>query len=153
MPIWQVRDRLRPALKRVLEPDVQTRPARTVVCVEDDAEMIDLIRFILKRHGIEMVGALGGHQAHDTIRRTKPDLVLLDLMMPDVSGWEVYRQLRADEETKGIPVIVVTVLEQFWSEKRGLAPEDVDGYLVKPFMPRALVDEVVKTIERSAPVC
>lgn len=87
----------------------------------------------------------------DTIRRVNPDLVLLDLMMPDVSGWDVYQQLKTEEATKDIPVIVVTVLDPYWSRRRGLAPTDVDGYLVKPFLPDTLVSEVHRTLKESPP--
>jgi response regulator RpfG family c-di-GMP phosphodiesterase len=71
-------------------------------------------------------------------------------MMPDVSGWDVYREMKAHEDTKDIPIIVVTVIEPHWSKKRGLDPEDVEGYLVKPFLPRALVDQVSRTVGQAA---
>jgi CheY-like chemotaxis protein len=78
---------------------------KTVVCIEDEPEMIDLIRLILERRGIEVVGALTGREGLETVRRVKPSLILLDLMLPDMDGWEVYRQIKADPELKDIPII------------------------------------------------
>ena len=81
---------------------------KKVVCVEDEPEIIDLIKLILGRKGFDLTGATGGLEGLEAIRRIKPDLVLLDLMMPDMDGWEVYQQMKADSELKNIPVIVVT---------------------------------------------
>ena len=78
---------------------------KCILCVEDEPEMIDLMRLILGRRGFEVKGASGGVEGLKMIREEKPDLVLLDLMMPDMDGWEVYQQMKADEKTKGIPVI------------------------------------------------
>src|SRR3974377_2497727 len=80
---------------------------KKVVCVEDEPEIIDLIRLILGRKGFDLTGATGGLEGLEAIRRVKPDLVLLDLMMPDMDGWEVYQQMKADSELKNIPVIGV----------------------------------------------
>lgn len=146
--IWEIRERLASVLEEQFTSDAERGTLKTVICVEDDPEMIDLIKLILRRHSFDAIGALGGHEAFDTIRHLKPDLVLLDLMMPDVSGWDVYQQLKAEQETKDIPVIVVSVLDPYWSRRRGLAPTDVDGYLVKPFLPQALVEEVHRTLQR-----
>lgn len=149
LPTWQVRDRLGPLLRGLLVPDNDRRKHKTVVCVEDDSEMFDLIKLILRRHNVNTIGSLGGHRAVDTIREVKPDLVLLDLMMPGVSGWDVYQQLKADEETQDIPVIVVTVIDPFWSKKQGLDPDDVESYVLKPFLPQTLASEVNKTLRSS----
>ena len=81
---------------------------KTILCIEDEQEMIDLIRLILSRRGFEILGANGGKEGLETIRREHPDLVLLDLMMPEMDGWEVYQQMKADSATRDIPVIVLT---------------------------------------------
>ncbi len=117
-----------------------TEAVKKVVCIEDEAEMIDLIQLILERRGYELFGALGGRQGLETVRRIKPDLVLLDLMMPDMDGWEVYRQMKADEEMRSIPVIVVTARGVPIDRVFGLHIAKVDAYLVKPFGPQELLD-------------
>jgi len=123
---------------------------RTVVCVEDEPEMIDLIQLILNRKGFEVIGAHGGVEGLETIRRLTPDLVLLDLMMPEMDGWQVYQQLKADEKTKDIPVIVVTAKAQNIDKVLGLHIAKVDDYIPKPFSLQELVDRVDKVLKRRA---
>jgi two-component system, OmpR family, response regulator VicR len=66
-----------------------------ILCIEDEQEMIDLIRLILTRRGFEVSGANGGKQGLEIVISQHPDLILLDLMMPDMDGWEVYQQIKA----------------------------------------------------------
>jgi DNA-binding response OmpR family regulator len=82
------------------------------------------------------------------VRKTQPDIVLLDLMMPDMDGWEVYQQLKADDITRLIPVIVVTAKAQNIDKVLGLHIAKVDDYISKPFSPRELVDSVEKVLGR-----
>ncbi|MBN1317639.1 MAG: response regulator, partial [Anaerolineales bacterium] len=99
---------------------------------------------ILSRYGYEVFGANGGRAGLDIIREIKPDLVLLDLMMPDMDGWEVYQQMKADNEMKKIPVIVVTAKAQSIDKVLGLHIAKVDDYITKPFGP----EELRTSIER-----
>ncbi len=118
-----------------------------VVCIEDELEMIDLIRLILSRRNFELVGAVGGREGIAAVRRLKPDLVLLDLMMPDVDGWEVYQQMKADPELRNIPVIVVTAKAQSIDKVLGLHIAKVDAYVTKPFGPEELMASVNKVLD------
>jgi DNA-binding response OmpR family regulator len=106
--------------------------------------MIDLIRLILSRRGFEVVGAAGGREGLEKVRENPPDLILLDLMMPDMDGWEVYQQIKADEKTKNIPVIVVTAKAQSIDKVLGLHIAKVDDYIAKPFSPQDLLNSVDK---------
>ena len=117
-----------------------------VLCVEDEPDMIDLVRLILERKGFEVVGALGGQEGLDAIRREQPDLILLDLMMPDMDGWEVYRQIRADPNLKHTPVIVVTAKAQSIDKVLGLHIAKVEDYVTKPFGPQELIWSVEKVL-------
>jgi DNA-binding response OmpR family regulator len=119
---------------------------KTVVCIEDEPEMIDLIKLILGRKGFDLVGAIGGREGIDAVRRLKPDLVLLDLMMPDMDGWEVYQQMKADDELKNIRVIVVTAKAQSIDKVLGLHIAKVDDYVTKPFGPQELLQSVNKVL-------
>ena len=119
---------------------------KTVICIEDEPEMIDLIRLILGRKGFDLVGAIGGREGIDAVRQLKPDLVLLDLMMPDMDGWEVYQQMKADDELKSIPVIVVTAKAQSIDKVLGLHIAKVDDYVTKPFGPQELLQSVNKVL-------
>jgi DNA-binding response OmpR family regulator len=118
-----------------------------VVCIEDEPEMIDLIELILNRRNFELVGAVGGREGIETVTRLKPDLVLLDLMMPDVDGWEVYQQMKADPELKSIPVIVVTAKAQSIDKVLGLHIAKVDAYVTKPFGPQELMASVNEVLD------
>jgi two-component system, OmpR family, response regulator VicR len=121
---------------------------RRVVYIEDEQEMIDLVRLILNRRGYEIIGANGGREGLDAVRRELPDLVLLDLMMPDMDGWDVYQQMKADETTQDIPVIVVTAKAQSIDKVLGLHIAKVDDYISKPFSPQELVDSLEKVLVR-----
>jgi two-component system response regulator VicR len=117
---------------------------KKIVCIEDEPEMIDLVKLILSRYGFEVIGATGGRSGLEAIRKNKPDLVLLDLMMPDMDGWEVYQQMKADSEMKEIPVVVVTAKAQSIDKVLGLHIAKVDDYITKPFGP----DDLRNSIER-----
>lgn len=120
---------------------------RRVVYIEDELEMIDLVRLILTRKRFEVLGASGGREGLDLARKELPDVVLLDLMMPDMDGWEVYQQLKADETTRNIPVIVVTAKAQNIDKVLGLHIAKVDDYISKPFAPKDLVDSLERVLE------
>jgi two-component system, OmpR family, response regulator VicR len=118
--------------------------AKQILCIEDEPEMIDLIRLILGRRGFDVHGAAGGVEGIRLVREILPDLVLLDLMMPDMDGWEVYQQMKADAATRDIPVIVVTAKAQNIDKVLGLHIAKVDDYIAKPFSPQELMDSVDK---------
>jgi DNA-binding response OmpR family regulator len=119
---------------------------KRIVCIEDETEMIDLIQLILSRRGFEVIGAPGGKEGLEAIRNRHPDLVLLDLMMPDMDGWEVYQQMKADEATRDIPVIIVTAKAQNIDKVLGLHIAKVDDYIAKPFSPQELIDSVERIL-------
>ena len=123
---------------------------RCILCVEDEPEMIDLIRLILARKGFEVIGAAGGVEGLKLIRSEHPDLVLLDLMMPDMDGWEVYQQIKASESPRSIPVIVVTAKAQSIDKVLGLHIAKVDDYIAKPFSPQDLMASVERVLQNVA---
>jgi two-component system response regulator VicR len=121
---------------------------RQILCIEDEKEMIDLIRLILGRKGFEVSGAASGQEGLFKIQEEKPDLVLLDLMMPFMDGWEVYQQIKANETTKDIPVIIVTAKAQSIDKVLGLHIAKVDDYIAKPFSPKELIDSVERVFAK-----
>jgi two-component system response regulator VicR len=114
----------------------------TIVCIEDEPAMIELVKLILKNRGFKVMGASGGQEGLDLIANVKPDLVLLDLMMPDMNGWDVYQQMKADEVMKNIPVIVVTAKAQNIDKVLGLYIAKVEDYITKPFSPADLLKSI-----------
>ena len=123
---------------------------KLILCIEDEAEMIALTQLVLEREGFEVLGAVGGKQGLELMHQKKPDLVLLDLMMPDMDGWEVYRQMKADESLAAIPVIVVTARAQNIDKVLGLQVAKVDDYITKPFGPKELLASVNRILENTA---
>jgi DNA-binding response OmpR family regulator len=119
---------------------------RTVVCIEDELEMIELVRLILGRHNFQVIGAVGGQQGLNKIEEVNPDLVLLDLMMPEMDGWEVYQKMKASETMRNIPVIVVTAKAQSIDRVLGLHIARVDDYITKPFGPQELLESVERVL-------
>lgn len=118
-----------------------------ILCIEDEPEMIELIRIILGKKGFEVEGAIGGEEGLEKARAKKPDLILLDLMMPEMDGWEVYRQLKSDDELKDIPVIIVTARSQSIDKILGLHIAKVDDYITKPFGPNELIESIKKVLK------
>jgi len=124
--------------------------SKTIIYVEDESEMIELVKLILGRKGYQVTGAIGGQEGLDLIREQIPDLILLDLMMPDIEGWDVYQQIRADEATQHIPVIIVTAKAQDIDKVLGLHIAKVDDYIAKPFSPQILVRSVQKVLSENS---
>jgi len=129
---------------------MSNKDTKQILCIEDEPEMIDLMRLILGRRGFEVRGAGGGMEGIKMIRQEHPDLVLLDLMMPDMDGWEVYQQMKADETTRTIPVIVVTAKAQSIDKVLGLHIAKVDDYIAKPFSPQELLNSVDKVFAKQS---
>src|SRR5262245_3098154 len=127
---------------------MEDKSSKRILCIEDEPEMIDLIRLILGRRGFDVSGAAGGAAGLQAVREQLPDLVLLDLMMPDMDGWEVYQQMKAEETTRHIPVIVVTAKAQSIDRVLGLHIAKVDDYIAKPFSPQDLLTSVEKVLAR-----
>ncbi|MGQ9851756.1 MAG: response regulator transcription factor [Aggregatilineaceae bacterium] len=120
-----------------------------IVCIEDDPEMIELVKLILSRQGYEVIGATGGEAGLQAIEREQPALVLLDLMMPEMDGWEVYQRMRADERMKDVPVIVVTAKAQSIDKVLGLHIAKVNDYITKPFGPSELLTSVMRVLQEA----
>ena len=129
-----------------------SRKKRVVVCIEDEPEMIDLVKLILEQHNFEVFGAVGGEDGLEQIKQIDPDLVLLDLMMPGMDGWEVYQKMKASEMMRQIPVIIVTAKAQSIDKVLGLHIAKVDDYVTKPFGPKDLVESVQKVLAKRSTV-
>jgi len=120
-----------------------------IIYIEDDSEMIDLVSLILQRKGFKVKGAQGGRMGLDLVIKEKPDIILLDLMMPDLDGWDVYQKLKSDKSTSHIPVIVITAKAQEIDKVLGLHIAKVDDYICKPFKPQELIDSINKILSLS----
>jgi two-component system response regulator VicR len=119
---------------------------RRILCIEDEPETVELIRLILERRGFTVVQASSGEAGLQALRESRPDLVLLDLMTPDMDGWDVYQQIKSDTATSEIPVMIVTARAQNIDRVIGRQMAKVDDYIVKPFNPKRLLDGVERAL-------
>jgi DNA-binding response OmpR family regulator len=122
------------------------KQSKRLAYIEDEEEMIDLVRLILGRRGYSVLGANGGREGINLVRKELPDLVLLDLMMPDMDGWDVYHQIKSEDTTRDIPVIVITAKAQDIDKILGLRIAKVEDYISKPFSPQELIDRVEQVL-------
>ena len=123
-----------------------TDRARRILIVEDEASLADSIRYNLEREGYEVDVVLDGRDAVRSARRTPPDLVLLDLMLPEMPGLDVCRALRAESN---VPIIIVTAKDAETDRVAGLEV-GADDYVTKPFSMRELIARVSANLRRAA---
>lgn len=115
---------------------------KKIVYIEDDLEMTYLLKLILERKGYEVISTNDGLEGFEIIEKEKPDLVLLDLMMPNIDGWDIYHQLKSNEATEEIPVIVISAKAQPIDKVLGLQIAKVNNYISKPFKPQELLESI-----------
>ncbi len=122
--------------------------AKTILVVDDDADTLTLIGLTLQRRGFEVVKAQSGQQAINLLAHDPPDLVILDVMMPQMDGYEVCREIKADPRTADLPVIMLTAKAQTQSQLEGFRAGAID-YITKPVHPQDLVARIQTVLERS----
>ena len=118
-----------------------------VLVVEDEQDVAELIRYNLAKEGYDVVLSANGADALRQAREHQPDVILLDIMVPQLNGWEVCRRLKQDPETRGIPVIMVTGRVEEGDKVLGFEL-GADDYVTKPFSPRELVARVRAVMRR-----
>ena len=123
---------------------------KKILVVDDDAEFVELVRFNLKRAGYAVGTALDGIEALKKARSLGPDLILLDLMLPELNGFAVCEILRRDAATSSTPIIILTALSGELGRLAGLDC-GANDYVSKPFNPRQLVSKVEDLLRLRAP--
>jgi two-component system cell cycle response regulator DivK len=118
-----------------------TAAAKAVLLVEDNAHNRKIFSGMLTHAGLRVVEAEDGHQALAAVAADPPDLILMDLSIPGIDGWECTRRLKADPKTKAIPIIALTAHAMRGDEERALQA-GCDGYLSKPISPKKVVELV-----------
>lgn len=119
----------------------------TILVVDDEVNIRELARMYLEQEGFQIVTAVNGQQALEQVRQDPPSLVVLDLMLPEVDGWEVCRQIR---KSSNLPIIMLTARDDDVDKIVGLEL-GADDYLTKPFNPRELVARVRAVLRRTSP--
>lgn len=120
-----------------------------VLAVDDEEDIVELVRYNLEREGFETLSAFSGKEALEVISKKRPDLIVLDLMLPDVDGLEITRRLKRDDNLKDIPIVMLTAKGEEADVVVGLEL-GADDYIVKPFSPRILVARVRSVLRRRA---
>lgn len=118
-----------------------------ILVVDDEPDILELIRYNLTRNNYEMIGVASGEEAFTSVRRSPPDLVVLDLMLPGIDGLEVCRRLKNDARTLAIPVIILSAKGEEADVVAGLEL-GADDYLSKPFSPRVLLARIKAVLRR-----
>ncbi|RME99674.1 MAG: response regulator [Chloroflexi bacterium] len=119
-----------------------------ILCIDDEPGVVELVSLILKSQNIQVDGAHSGTQGLKAMRANPPDAVLLDVMMPEMDGWEVYKEMRADAALKHIPVIIVTARNSSFEEIIARERAGVSDYVTKPFLPEDLRKSLAKVLGR-----
>ncbi len=115
-----------------------------ILVVDDERRIVDIVKAYLERDGYEVLAAYDGKSALDLARREHPDLIILDLMLPEISGWDVCRSLRRESD---VPIIMLTARDDASDKIVGLEL-GADDYVVKPFDPKELVSRVKAVLRR-----
>jgi two-component system phosphate regulon response regulator PhoB len=119
----------------------------TVLVIEDERDILSILEYHLQREGFRVVAARDGAAGLEAAQASRPDLVLLDLMLPEVPGLEVLKRLRAQDRTRGLPVIILTARSDETDRVLGFEL-GADDYVAKPFSPRELILRVRSVLKR-----
>ena len=122
----------------------KTSSLKKVLVVDDEPDTLELVKLVLESGGFTTILAKNGKEALGIIEDSKPDAVLLDIMMPDMDGWEVFRKIK--ERYEGIPIAILTAKAQNIDRLLGLHVLKVDDYITKPFGKNELIDRVRKLL-------
>jgi two-component system, OmpR family, phosphate regulon response regulator PhoB len=122
---------------------------QTILVVDDERDILELVRLHLTQAGFRVQTAGDGRQALEAARRTPPDLIILDLMLPLMAGTEVARELRTNDKTRSIPILMLTARGEEVDRVVGFEL-GADDYVVKPFSPRELILRVQAILRREA---
>lgn len=124
--------------------------SKSILIVDDDLTLREMYEERLKAEGFAVDAAQDGEEALQKAKTDKPNLILLDIMMPKINGLDVLKMLKADDDTKHIPVLLLTALIQDIDRTKGLT-SGADDYIVKSeTMPGEVIDKIKKTLEKSA---
>ena len=114
---------------------------KKILIVDDRSEVVELVKVTLEGEGYQTIDASDGREALEKIRKEKPDLILLDIVMPKMDGFEVLSKLKKDPKIKEIPIIMLTAKGQKLDQEKG-KELGATGYIIKPFSPSALLKRI-----------
>ena len=115
--------------------------AKKILITEDSPTVLEILKSVLAEEGYEVIAAVDGKEALDLVKAEKPDLIILDVMLPKIDGYKVCRMLKFDDKYKDIPIIMLTARAKETDEKLG-KEVGADAYIKKPFEPEMIIDKV-----------
>ena len=123
--------------------------AAEILCIDDENGVVELVELIMQREGIAVKGALSGSEGLALMRQQQPQAILLDIMMPGMDGWAVFKEMKADSTLKDIPVIILTARDSSFEEIIARDRAGVDDYIIKPFTPAKLRESIKKVLSKN----
>jgi CheY-like chemotaxis protein len=121
---------------------------RKIMVVDDECEVADIVKKMLESEGFEVITANSGDEAIQKLEKEKPDLILLDIMMPGMDGWATLKKIKSDERFKEIPVSMLTALPLTPDDTKDKPINSIENYIVKPFSKKVLLSKVNDILDR-----
>lgn len=122
--------------------------ASVLLCIDDEPGVVELVELIMRTENVVVKGASSGAEGLAVMKDTSPNIVLLDIMMPDMDGWEVFKHIKADPDLADIPIIILTARDSTFEEIVARERAGVDDYITKPFTPAELRQSVNKFLSQ-----
>lgn len=125
--------------------------SKRILVIDDDPDVVGLVKAALKYEGFQIDTAVNGKQGLELAQANPPDVIILDIMMPEMNGGEVAKRLKAHNTTSTVPIIMLTALSEKKYMKAALFDLGVEFYVIKPFQPDDLIDKVQQAIQYRTP--
>lgn len=122
---------------------------RRILVVEDERDIADLVKLVLETRDYEVQTVLDPREAFRKVREYRPDAILLDLLMPNIDGWQVFKQIRKDPEFSKVPIAILTAKSAGFDEMVGLHVMKADAYITKPFGKQELLDKTDELFKKN----
>jgi two-component system, OmpR family, response regulator VicR len=122
--------------------------AKKILVIEDDRDIADLVKLVLETEDFEVETVLDPENAYDRAKSYRPDAILLDLSMPKIDGWAVFKMIRRDKSFAGVPIAILTAKSQQFDEMVGLHVMNADAYITKPFGKQELIDKTYELFNK-----
>lgn len=122
--------------------------SRKIMVVDDEYEVADIVKKMLESEGYEVITANGGEECLEKLEKERPDLILLDIMMPGMDGWTTLKKIKSNEAWKSIPVSMLTALPLTPDDTKDKPVNSIENYIVKPFSKKILVQKVQDILDR-----
>jgi len=122
--------------------------SKKIMVIDDEYEVADIVKKMLESEGFEVTTANSGEEALEKLEKERPDLILLDIMMPGMDGWETLKKIKSNEKFKEIPVSMLTALPLTPDDTKDKPINSIENYIVKPFSKRVLLQKVNDILDR-----